>query len=64
MLIFHAKHRPALLLDKLQVATSSVTFSASVKNIGVVLDLTLSLDKHVKSPDSEDPCPCICYLKA
>ena len=48
MLIFHAKHRPAPLLDRLQVATSST----SVKNIRVVLDSTLSLDKHVKSPDS------------
>ena len=60
MLIFHAKHRPAPLLDQLQGATSS----ASVKNIRVVLDSTLSLDKHVKSPDGEDPCPRICYLKA
>ena len=48
MLIFHAKYRPAPLLDRLQVATSS----ASVNNIRVVLDSTLSLDKHVKSPGS------------
>ena len=40
------KHRPALLLDQLQVATSSVTCSTSSNNIGVVLDSTLSLDKH------------------
>ena len=47
LLIFHAKHRPAPLLDQFQVATSSVTSSTSAKNIGVVLDSTLSLDKHV-----------------
>ena len=41
------KHRPAPLLDQLQVATSSVTCSTSSNNIGVVLDSTLSLDKHV-----------------
>ena len=40
------KHRPAPLLDQLQVATSSVTCSTSSNNIGVVLDSTLSLDKH------------------
>ena len=49
MLIFHAKHRPAALLDQLQVATSSFTASASTKNIVVVLDSTLSLsDKLVR----------------
>ena len=47
MLIIYAKHRPALLLDQLQVPTSSVTSSAFAKNIGVVLDSTLSLDNHV-----------------
>ena len=40
------KHRPAPLLDQLQVATSSVTCSTSSNNIGVVLYSTLSLDKH------------------
>ena len=44
MLIFNAKHRPASFLDQLQEDTSS----ASVKNIGVVFDSTLSLDTHVK----------------
>ena len=47
MLIFHAKHRPATLLNQLQVVTSSVTSSASTKSFGVVLDSTLSLDKQV-----------------
>ena len=47
MLIFHAKHRPATLLNQLQVATSSVTSSASTKSFGVVLDSTLSRDKQV-----------------
>ena len=47
MLIFHAKHRPATLLNQLQVATSSVTSSASRKSFGLVLDSTLSLEKKV-----------------
>ena len=47
MLIFHAKHRPATLLNQLQVATSSVTSSASTKSFGVGLDSTLSRGKQV-----------------
>ena len=47
MLIFQSKYCPAPLLDQLQVAISSVTSSAYAKNIGVVIPLTLSLDKHI-----------------
>ena len=47
MLIFQSKHHPAPLLDQLQVAISYVTSSASAKNVGVVLTLMLSLDKHI-----------------
>ena len=47
MLIFHAKHRPASFFDQVQAARTSVTSSASSKNIGIVLDSTLSLNQHV-----------------
>ena len=47
MLIFHAKHRPASFFDQVQAPRTSVTSSASSKNIGIVLDSTLSLNQHV-----------------
>ena len=47
MLIFHAKHRPASFFDQVQAARTSVTSSASSKNIEIVLDSTLSLNQHV-----------------
>ena len=36
MLIFHAKHSPASLLDEMRVATVSVASCDSAQNIGVV----------------------------
>ena len=48
MLIFHAKHRPASFFDQVQAARTSVTSSASSKNIGIVLDSTLRLTNTLR----------------
>lgn len=74
LLIFHAKRRPAPFFDQVQAASKSVTSSASAKNMGIFLDSTLSLDKHVtqickslfysiRNISRIDRCPRICYLK-
>jgi hypothetical protein len=47
LLVFHSKYRPAPLLDVLQVASAEIKPSADfAKNIGVVFDPTLNLDRH------------------
>ena len=47
ILVFHAKHCPSPPLECFQVATACVKSSVHARNIGVMFDSTLSLDRQI-----------------
>ena len=47
LLVIGSKYRPFPLLDSILVGECRVCPSNTARNIGVVFDQTLSLDKHV-----------------
>ena len=47
ILVLHAKHRPALPLDYMQVASVQFQPSDHARNIGVTFDSYVSLDNHI-----------------
>ena len=49
ILVFHAKHRPPPPLKSLQVATACVKPSDHARNIGVIFDSNLSLDRQIST---------------
>ena len=49
ILVFHAKHRPAPYLDCMQVACAELKLSEHARNIGVISDPHVSLDRQIAS---------------
>ena len=49
ILVFHAKHRPAPYLDCMQVASAELKPSEHARNIGVIFDPHVSLDRQIAS---------------
>ena len=49
ILVFHAKHRPAPYLDCMQVASAELKPSEDARNIGVIFDPHVSLDRQIAS---------------
>ena len=47
LLVLHAKHRPSPSLDFVGVGDSNIVPSDFARNIGVVFDITFSLERHV-----------------
>jgi hypothetical protein len=47
LLVIHAKHLPAPVFDTLQVSSTAVKSTGSVRNIGAIFDSTLSYDQHI-----------------
>ena len=47
ILVFHARHRPALSLDCLQVVSAELKPTDHARSIGVIIDSIFSFDKHI-----------------
>ena len=50
VLYIHSKHRSNIpIINKLSVDNVNVTPSAAVKNLGIIFDQNMSMEKHVNS---------------